>query len=50
MAILGQFPPHLIFTFGILRPVKWLRAKRERRSRKKLRSGRKRCQNKHDRY
>jgi hypothetical protein len=37
MAILGQFPPRLIFTFGILRPVNWLRAKAMRPSKKKLR-------------
>jgi len=40
MAILGQFPPNLIFTIGILRPVKWLRAKALRRSRKKRRRAR----------
>jgi hypothetical protein len=26
MAILGPFPPNLIFTIGILQPVKWARA------------------------
>jgi hypothetical protein len=29
MAILGQFPPNLIFTIGILRPVKWFRTNSE---------------------
>jgi hypothetical protein len=50
MAILGQFPPHLIFTIGILRPLKWLRAKTRRQSRKKRRGACRHRQNERDSY
>jgi hypothetical protein len=31
MAIPGQFPPNLIFTIGILQPVKWTHAAKRAR-------------------
>jgi hypothetical protein len=38
MAILARFPPNLIFTIGILRPIKWLRKAKRSRLRNEKRS------------
>jgi hypothetical protein len=37
MAIQAQFPPNLIITIGILRPVKWLRTAKQQKTRRCVR-------------